>query len=446
MDIKYHFIGIKGSGMSALAQVLNDLGYYVQGSDVTHHLYTEDDLRVKNISIFPFDESNIKEDLVIIKGNAFNDTNVEVKKALELNLKMYTYPEMLGILVNKFNTLSICGTHGKTSTTAMIAYIMDKTIGVNYLIGDGTGHASINNDRFIMEACEFRRVFLHYYPNDIIITNIEVDHIDYYKDLDDIKDAFKEFLGHAKDKIIACGDDLNIRSIIDNAIFYGFNDKNEVVIKNLILEESGSTFDIYYKSNLLGTFKIQLYGKHMVLNASAAIIYSYLSGISIEDIKKYLLEFKGAKRRFKETIIGETILIDDYAHHPTEIKTAILSAKQKYPNKKIVSVFFENTFSRTAKLYKDYAEVLNLSDESFVTDILSDRETQDEYPNVTPKLIIDLLNNGHYLNIDNFMDINNFNVINPLKKYKNNVIIFMGCKEVYYLKEKLEFCLKEEKC
>lgn len=443
--MKYHFIGIKGSGMSALAQLLYDLGHYVQGSDVTHHLYSEDALRAKNINILAFDSNNIKEDFVIVAGNAFDDSNIELIRAKELNLKIYRYPELLGEIVSKYNTLSICGTHGKTTTTSMISYIMNNTIGTNYLIGDGTGYASKSNDRFIMEACEFKRNFLNYYPNDIIITNIDMDHLDYFKDLDDIKDAFKEFLGHAKNMIIACGDDLNVRSIIDrDVIYYGFNDNNDVIISNLILDETGSSFDITYKDQILGNFKIGLYGKHMVLNSAASIIYCYINGVSIEDIKRHILDFKGAKRRFKETIVNNTILIDDYAHHPTEIKTAIDSAKQKYPNKKIVSVFFENTFSRTQKLYKEYANSLKYSDVVFVTDILSDRENKEDYKGVDPYLILNLLDNGNYLNIDNFLDNNNLEIVKPLLFYKNDVIIFMGCKEVYYLKEKLEVLLKEE--
>lgn len=444
----FHFIGIKGSGMSALAQILNDLGFYVQGSDVTHHLYTEDELVKKGITILPFDESNIKEGYTVVVGNAFNDTNVEVKRAKELGVDITTYSDLLGELVSNFDTVSICGTHGKTTTTALISHIMNNVIGVNYLIGDGTGHANKDNLKLVFEACEFKRVFLKYYPSDIILTNIGLEHLDYYKDIEDIKSAFKEFLTHKMGYIIACGDDINVRSIVDeDTILYGFDESNNVVIKNLILDETGSQFDLYYNSNFLGSFKIGLYGKHMVLNAAAAIAYTHLiSNIKIEDIKKYIGEFKGAKRRFKTIDIDGTILVDDYAHNPVEIKTVIDSVKQKYPNKKVVSVFFENTYSRTAKFYKDYAEALKLSDHVFVTDILSDREKKEDYPNVGPELIIDLLENAEYLNIDNFIDKNNLNIVKPLKNYKNNVIIFMGCKEVYYLKEKLELCLKEDLC
>lgn len=442
--MKYHFIGIKGSGMSALAQILFDLGNHVQGSDVPHHLYSEEGLLKRNIKIFTFDKKNITEDLIIVVGNAFDDSNIELQRAKELNLKIYKYTELLGELINKYNTLAICGTHGKTTTTSLISFIFENTLGTNYLIGDGTGFAAKDNDRFIVEACEFRRSFLHYYPNDIIITNIDLDHMDYFKDLDDIKDAFINFLDHSKNIIIGCGDDLNIRSLNKDIIYYGFNKNNDLIINNLVLDENGSSFDLTYKSNLLGTFKINLYGKHMVLNSSASILYCYLNGISLEDIKKYLPMFKGAKRRFKETIIGETILIDDYAHHPTEIKTTIESARQKYPNKRIVSVFFENTFSRTKSLYKDYVNVLKESDVVFITDIISDREKKEDYVGVDPYLIINLLENGHYLNIDNYLDENNLEIIKPLLFYKNDVIMFMGCKEVYYLKNKLEVLLKEE--
>ncbi len=432
--------------MSALAQILFDLGNYVQGSDVTHHLYSEEGLLERNILILPFDEQNINKDLTIVVGNAFDDSNIELKKAKELNLEIYKYTEMLGKLVDQYDSLAICGTHGKTTTTSLISYILKNTVGTNYLIGDGSGYANKENNKFIIEACEFKRHFLHYYPKDIIITNIDTDHMDYFKDLEDIKDAFKEFLTHASRTIIGCGDDLNIRSLnVGNIIYYGFNKDNNLVIDNLKLDETGSSFELIYENISLGNFKINLYGKHMVLNSAAAILYCYLNNVSIEDIKKYLFEFKGAKRRFKETIIDNTILIDDYAHHPTEIKTAIDSARQKYPNRKIVSVFFENTFSRTKALYKEYANVLKESDIVYITDIMSDREKKEDYEGVDPYLILNLLNNGHYLNIDNYLDEKTLEIVKPLLFYKNDVIIFMGCKEVYYLKNKLEFLLKEEK-
>ena len=445
--MKYHFIGIKGSGMSALAQIIYELGNDVQGSDVTHHLFTEDLLKQKNIKILPFDENNITKDMIVVIGNAFNDTNVEVKKAIELDVKRYTYYELLHELVEKYNSVAICGCHGKTTTTALLGHVFNSIVGANYLIGDGTGHADINNNYFFLEACEFKRHFLSYYPKHIIMTNIELDHVDYYKDLDDMKSAYEEFLKQCEKDVIACGDDENIRSLNTEKelIYYGFNDKNEWIAKNVVLNERGSSFDVYHYDKLIGHFDLPLYGKHMVLNALAVITFSYLQGLDMDSVSDSIKTFKGARRRFAENKIGNVITIDDYAHHPTEIKVTLEAVKQKYKDKEIVAVFLENTFSRTKQFYKEYADALNVANKAYITDIFSDRETQEEYEGVSPMLIVNLLNNGEHLkvgSIENLIDINNTKCIEPLLKHDNAVIVFMGCKEVYDLKEKLERVLE----
>ena len=441
--MKYHFIGIKGSGMSALAMIMHNLGNEVQGSDVTHHLFTEDALVANNIKILPFDEANISGDMIVVIGNGFDETNCEVKKTLELKVKHYTYCELLGELVKTYNSTAICGCHGKTTTTALLSHVFDDLVGANYLIGDGTGHASNSNEYFFLEACEYKRHFLHYYPKHIILTNIELDHVDYYKDLDDMKNAYEEFLRQCDSYVIACGDDENVRSLSTDKelIYYGFNENNEWTIKNEKLDETGSSFDVYHNNNFIGHFDLPLYGHHMVLDALAVIVFSYLQGLNVNDIADSIKTFKGAKRRFKEKKIGNVITIDDYAHHPTEIKVTLKAVRQKYPNKELVAVFLENTFSRTQSLYKDYADALSIADKAYVTDIFSDRETQEEYPEVSPMLIVNLVKNAEYLkigSIDNLIDTNNVDCIKPLLRHKDAVIIFMGCKEVYDIKEKLE--------
>lgn len=446
--MKYHFIGIKGSGMSALAQIMYDLGNEVQGSDVTHHLFTEDELVKKGIKILPFDRNNIDEQMIVVIGNAFDESNEEVKRAIELNVKRYNYYDLLHELVNEYNTLCICGCHGKTTTTALISHVFDSLVGANYLIGDGTGHANSVNDYFFLESCEYKRHFLHYYPKNIILTNIELDHVDYYKDLDDMKDAYEEFLRQCSGNVIACGDDLNVRSLKTdkNLIYYGFNEDNEWVCKNVNLTHEGSTFDVYHNDEFIGHFDLPLYGKHMVLNALAVIIFSYMEKLNMNDVHDAIKSFKGAKRRFREKEIGNVITIDDYAHHPTEIKVTLEAVRQKYPNKELVAVFLENTYSRTQMLYKDFANALNVADKAYVTDIFSDRETKEEYPGVSPMLIVDRLNNGEHLkigSIDNLINIDNTECIEPLLRHKDAVIVFMGCKEVYDLKEKLEKRLGE---
>ena len=446
--MKYHFIGIKGSGMSALALIMKDLGNEVEGSDVMHHLFTEDELVKRGIKITPFDESNIDDQMIVIIGNAFDETNPEVKKAIELGIKRYYYYDMLHELVNNYDTTCICGCHGKTTTTALLSHVFDDLVGANYLIGDGTGHAMSSNKYFFLEACEYKRHFLNYYPKNIILTNIELDHVDYYKDIDDMKNAYEEFLRQCDGRVIACGDDLNVRSLKTDKklIYYGFNSNNEWVASNVTLTHEGSSFDVYHFNEFIGHFDLPLFGRHMVLNALSVIILSYLEGLNIEEVHDSIKSFKGAKRRFKENIIGDVITIDDYAHHPTEIKVTLEAVRQKYPDKELVAVFLENTFSRTQALYKDYADALSIADKAYITDIFSDRETQEEYPNVSPMLIVNELNNAEHLKIgsvDNLIDINYTECINPLLRHKNAVIVFMGCKEVYDIKEKLEKRLRK---
>lgn len=425
----YHFIGIKGTGMGALAQFMFDLGYNVQGSDKTEHFFTEDALIEKGITILPFDENNIKEDMIIVQGNAFTDENVEVAKAKEKNLKIYTYQEMLGYFTEKFNTITVAGCHGKTTTSALLSHVLNNTIGTNYLIGDGTGHSSKENKHFVIEACEWKRHFLAYTPTYAIITNIELDHIDYYKDINDMILAYEEYANKALKMVVACGDDpytdkINYKKPV---IFYGLEDKNDVVAKNVVYSNDGTDFDVYIKGELFGHFNLPLFGKHMLLNSLAVISVCYFENINKDDISKYIHTFKGAKRRFKEKIIGDIVTIDDYAHHPTEVGVTIKGARQKYPDKEIVAILMIHTYSRAHEFEKQFADALNLADKSYVTDVYTDRK-EDCAPYDINNLI-KLLNNGEHIELE---------TIDKLLNHKNAVILFMSSKEIYVLQNAYE--------
>ena len=174
----YHFIGIKGSGMSALAIILKARGYKVQGSDYPNHFFTEDNLIKNKIKILPFKKENIKKRMIIVKGNMFNEENIEVREAINKKLKIYSYQEMISKIIKDYNTIAITGCHGKTTTSKLLAHVINP----NYIIGDGSGGASANN-YFVLEACEYKRHFLNYNPNYTIITNIDLDHVDYYKNI-----------------------------------------------------------------------------------------------------------------------------------------------------------------------------------------------------------------------------------------------------------------------
>ena len=345
----YYFIGIKGSGMASLATILSDLGYQVEGSDIEKHFFTEEGLLQRNIKINKYDESNIKEGLTIVKGASIKEDNIELIKARKLNLEILEYNEMVGKLTDMFKTICICGCHGKTTTTTMLEQGLGSILKMNYLIGDGTGYANKENKFFALESCEYQRHFLKYNPYYTIITNVDLDHVDYYKDLEDIKDAYSEFANKTKKMVIACGDDQNTRDLKINKdiIYYGINDNNDVIAKNILYKDNGTSFDVVINNKLYYHYNLPIYGLHQVLDFLSVVTVSYLENIKGNVLQENLANFTGAKRRFHITKINNNIIIDDYAHHPNEVKATIKSVRQKYPDKKLVTVFQPHTFSRT---------------------------------------------------------------------------------------------------
>lgn len=431
----YYFIGIKGTGMAALALIMHDLGYEVSGSDKEDHFFTEDPLVERKIPIYPFDVNNIKEGMIIVQGNAFRDDHEEVVRAKDLGLKIYSYQEMVGKLTKMFKTIGISGCHGKTTTTSMMAHVLDSIRGSNYLIGDGTGRANKENEYFALEACEYKRHFLAYSPYYAVITNIELDHIDYYKDIDDVILAYEQYANRAEKMIIACGDDPYTHSLnVDKPIFfYGLDDHNDIIAKDVEFRDDGTSFDVFVEGNYYGHFDLPLYGKHMLLNSLAVISVCYYERIDAKEVSKYLKTFRGAKRRFKEKEIGDIVTIDDYAHHPTEVKVTIKGARQKYPNKEIVAVLLIHTYSRAAKFTNEFVDALNLADKAYVMDVYVDRK-EDIEPFDCHE-IIKRLDNGEYINND---------MADKLLVHENAVIIFMSSKEIYVLQKAYEEKLKEK--
>lgn len=422
----YHFIGIKGSGMSALAQIMKKLGYEVQGSDVEKHFFTQIELDKLGVKILPFNKDNIKGNLTIVRGTTFNENNnEEVKKAKELNLKIYDYPEMLGELTKKFETIAICGTHGKTTTTGILSHVLNNSIGCNYLIGDGTGDAKIGNTKFVIEACEYQQHFLNYYPTYTIITNIDLDHVDFYHNIDEIVATFAKFVEQTKKEVIACGDDKNVRKIkSDKIIYYGLNSDNDICATNIKLNADGSTFDVIIKNKLFGTFNLHIYGNHMIQNVLPIIYLSSCFGLTKEQIETLINSFKGVKRRFTEAVIGSNVVIDDYAHHPNEVRAMINSVRQKYPDKKLITVFQPHTFSRTKEFYKEFIEIFSKVDKAYFTEIYKSREKQEDYPDIKINIITDKIPNSEVITLEDK---------EVFKSYTNSVILVMSPNELKVL-------------
>ena len=418
----YYLIGIKGTGMSALAGILKDLGYEVKGSDNDNHYFTEEGLKEKNIEVLSYDPKNIQEGMYIIKGGAIKDDNPEVQRALELGLKIHPYEEMVAKLTTMFQTITIAGCHGKTTTTSMLSHVLDELRGANYLIGDGTGHANKENKYFVLEACEYKRHFLAYHPYYAIITNIDLDHVDYYQDIDDVISAYTEYANNAEKMVIACGDDPYTHSLeVDKPIFYyGLDEDNDIIAKEVEYTENGTSFDVFIEDNYYGHFDLKLFGKHMLLDALAVISFCYYERLEAKEVSKTLKTFEGAKRRFTEYPVLDNIVIDDYAHHPAEIRATLKAVNQKYPDKKTVVVFGPHTYSRTKAFKDDYIDVLSKVDKTYIMDIYGARENQEDF-DITSEDLIKEIPNSESISKDQ---------IDKLLGAHNSVIIFMSPNDI----------------
>ena len=419
--MKYYCIGIKGTGMSTLAQILSDLGNDVSGyDDAKGHKFTQDGLEARNIPIYYDGNHEISPDTIVTYSVAFKEDHPEMKRVKSLGLTIKKYNEIMGDVIDEFSTVGVSGTHGKTTTSSIIRHLLENTVGCNYFIGAGDGHATKENKYYVVESDEFNRHFTAYHPTYSIITNIEAEHLECYKDIDDIRSTFEIFANQTKKLIVANGDNEEVRKINykTKVLFYGFNENNDIVIKNVYLAETGSSFDLYINNELYGHFSIPLYGKHMVMDASAAITMVKEIGLEKDTIEKLLKTFKNAKRRFAEQRVGESIIIDDYAHHPTEIKVTLEAVKQKYPNKRLVVVFVPNTYSRTRDFKDEFIEAFKIADKTYLTEIDCNREKPEDYPGISSSIIISGLESG---------EIISESTIDKLLKEKDSVVCFMGC-------------------
>ena len=417
----YHFTGIKGSGMSALAQVLHDKGYQVQGSDYEKEFFTQYALEKAGITLLPFSEDNIKPGLTVIAGNAYPDTHPEIARAMELGLPVIRYHRFLGDFMKSFTSIAVTGAHGKTSTTGLLAHVMGGAKPTSYLIGDGTGKGIADADYFVFEACEYRRHFLSYSPDYAIMTNIDFDHPDYFSNIDDVVEAFQEMALQVKKGIIACGDDEHLQGIQAKVpvIFYGLAEENDFQARNIQVSEHGTTFDVNVRNSYYETFSIPTFGNHNVLNALAVIALCQYENLDTEIVKAQLATFGGVKRRFTEKTEGEQVIIDDYAHHPTEIKATIDSARQKYPDREVIAVFQPHTYSRTQAFLDEFAEALNLADKVYLCEIFgSAREHQGK---LTISDLLEKIPGAELISEDGTA---------VLKQHKSGVILFMGAGDI----------------
>lgn len=417
---KYYLIGIKGAGMSALANILHDMGHHVSGSDIKEMLFTQVELEAKGMALHEFGHAVIDPDMIVIVGNAFKDDHVDVVSAKRIGARVVRYHDFLGELASGFTSIAVAGTHGKTTTTGLLSHVLRLVAPTSYLIGDGTGKGDDKSKYFAFEACEYRRHFHAYQPDYMIITNIEYDHPDYFKDDEDVIDAFQVAALACKRKVIMCGDDENVQKLnLQHGLTYGFNDHNDMVACNVIKDADGTTFDVLMDGNYYQTFKTPFFGNHMILNSLSVIAVCYLEAMDPTITGKDLSLFMGVKRRFSERIVGDQVMIDDYAHHPTEIEVTLKAARQKYPTRPLIAIFQPHTFSRVTAFAQAFADALKLADHVYLTEIFGSAREQAHHLDITV-----MLNGNEAFQLITLDDMA------KLKQHEQGILVFMGAGDI----------------
>lgn len=385
---KPHFIGVGGVGMSAIAHVLQKMGLQVSGSDAAQSSITEK-LAAIGVKIYiGHDADNIAADCdAVVVSSAIKQENMELMRAKQMGIPVFHRSDLLAYLLNNRFGVAIAGAHGKTTTTSMLSCLtMHAGIDATYLIGGevsalgGNAHLG-KSDWLIAEADESDGSFLKFFPKIAIITNVENDHMDYYDSLASIESAFLRFASQTDQEgaVIVCFDDpvvKNMSSKIDRRIIsYAIDEKANYQAKNIRRDECGSKYDLYYQDDFLTEINLAVPGKHNILNSLAVIAAARMLDVPIEKMQECLATFTGARRRFeKKGDCSGVLVVDDYAHHPSEIKSTLLAAKQ-VNRKRIVSIFQPHRYTRTKLLQEEFGKCFCDCDVLILTDVYSAGES-----------------------------------------------------------------------
>lgn len=388
---RIYIISIEGAGTSALAVIYKKMGWNVSGSDEGDHFYG-DILKKNRIKVFgTYNAKNIPKDVTkVVYSTSVKEDNPEIIAARDRKIPLLSYPEALAEIFNQKIGIAVCGTHGKTTTTAILANTF-KELGLkpSALVGSkvknwGGNSLAGSGDYFIIEADEYQNKLGKYKPWAVILTSIDYDHPDFFKNFQEYKQVFIDFVKKIPRHglLIYCNDDADVIEVAKEAgcqkISYGFSEGSmckienfEFQINNFQINNSVSqTFEVFFKENFFGKFKIGLAGKHNVLNTAAVIAFCHKLNIGGTKVAEALKVFAGTSRRFE--YVGENrgaFLIDDYAHHPREIQTTLKAAKNIFPQRRIVTVFHPHSFSRTEALMSEFAQSFDNTDSVIVLDI-----------------------------------------------------------------------------
>ncbi len=445
-----HFVGIGGAGMSGMAKILHNLGYHVSGSDNTPTEVTD---HLESIGIKIYTGHSAQQvagaDLVVI-SSAVNDSNPEVAEAINRGIPVIKRAEMLGELMRLKFSIGIAGSHGKTTTTAMLGRILmtaqlDPTvlIGGRAMESDSGGQLG-TGDIMVAEADEFDRSFLKMFPSIAVVTNIEEDHLDIYEDLDDLLNSFAEYINRVPfyGSVVIPEADQNVARIRDEIkrpiVTFGFDPQADIRAEDIELSEHGSRFTLVVRNEPKGTITLRVPGRFNIANALAAIAAALEIEVPLEFIEEGLRAFRGVGRRFE--VIGEVAgvtVVDDYAHHPSEVSATLAGIKEarKDTGGKIIAVFQPHLFSRTRDFYRQFAEALHHADEALVVDIYPARELP--IPGITAAMIAEYAASIGYKNV-RYIGLKE-NAIEEAARIAapGDMIITMGAGDVFRINKKL---------
>jgi UDP-N-acetylmuramate--alanine ligase len=444
---KIHFIGIGGISMSGLAEILVSYGYIVSGSDREASSLTRK-LQQSGVEIYIGQSaSNISNQDIVVYTAAIGKDNVELLRAIELGLQVMDRAEFLGYIMKSFKkTIAISGTHGKTTVTSMVSLMLlnaklDPTIMVGGVLDAIGGNVKTGkSDYLVAEACEYKGSFLKFFPYIGFILNIDADHLDYYKDINEIQHTFIKFanLVPADGLLIGCSDDPRVVDTMDsintgcNKLTYGLH-SGDFTARNIRYGLKGCpTFEVLQHENLLGTVQMSVTGDHNVLNALSVIACGSFLKIDFATIANSLFHFIGTHRRFEfKGVLNDVTIIDDYAHHPTEI-IATLNAARNYKHKKTYCVFQPHTYTRTLTLFEEFSNAFANADKLILVDIYAAREKDTGV--INSQMLLDaVVRNG----VDAVYASSFDDAVAYLKEHvqKGDLVITMGAGDVYKIGE-----------
>jgi UDP-N-acetylmuramate--alanine ligase len=448
------FTGIGGIGMSALAEILLENGYHVAGSDrelsaITKHLSD------KGAKIYEgHAAANLEQADVLVYSSAIPVDNPERQEAIRREIPVIRRAEMLAEVMHTKYGIAIAGTHGKTTTTAMCSEIfihsgLDPTVMIGGRLKSIHTNARLGKgDFFITEADEYDRSFLALSPAFAVITSIEADHLDCYSDFDDIKMSFIKFANKIPfyGSVVCCIDDTGVQDILPKIskriITYGLGKESQFRAANIIYDAAYSRFDVLYGTEKIGTIQLPLLGEHNIKNALAALITAYEVNILFPVVKEALENFTGIERRFEiKADLSDILIVDDYAHHPTEVRSTLLSAKQ-LQKQRIIAIFQPHLYSRTRDFYQEFARALGIADIVVITDIYPARELP--INGISSKLIIDELIKHEHQKVKYIPDKSQISdyILDIVKEH--DLVIFMGAGDIWRIAENFVQKIKNE--